>query len=214
MNDIFIVTSVINTGNVSWNYCKHRSLYGVEERYVQTLDTIDSIRKYSVDGKILLIEGGKLEENKLEQLKSLCDYLEYLGDDIETYNNCISSNCKGLGDSWLILKGLLYIKKSGQMYRNIYKISGRYQMNENYDPDNISMEKPTFNIDLKTFFFSVPYKLIDVFENNLIIIIQILRQYGYICLEELLPKSFHEKLLVETIGCQGFIAIDKTITQA
>jgi len=45
--DIFVITSVIDTGNLPWSYCPQRSLFSPEERVTQTIKTIESIRKYA-----------------------------------------------------------------------------------------------------------------------------------------------------------------------
>ena len=39
--DIFVITSVINTGNNRWSYTDIRSCYTPEERLAQTIQTID-----------------------------------------------------------------------------------------------------------------------------------------------------------------------------
>jgi ABC-type enterochelin transport system ATPase subunit len=51
------------------------------------------------------------------------------GEDDETEKNCILSNCKGLGDSWIIGKGLEFIRQNNIKAQNIYKLSGRYCLN-------------------------------------------------------------------------------------
>ena len=56
MNDLVLITSVINTGKVGWSYTQTRSSYSPEERYNQSLQTIDSIRKYLPGAKIVFLE--------------------------------------------------------------------------------------------------------------------------------------------------------------
>jgi hypothetical protein len=212
MTDIFIVTSVINTGNRSWSYYPKRSLFNPKERFEQTIKTLESIRIYSSKSKILLVEGGELEEDKYNQLKILCDYTYYLGDDPETKQNCILSNCKGLGDSWLIGKGLEFIKNNNLMARNIYKVSGRYRLNENFKSDNISNDLPTFvNVHPKTyctFCFSVPYRLLDDYYNIIKKVIDIMKVRTNISIEVLLPSYFDNKHVIKVMGAEGLIAID------
>ena len=211
INDIFIITSVINVGNISWSYFPQRSLFSPEERFNQTLESIRSIRKYSPNSVIILVEGGLLEESKLSIFKSMCDYVYYLGNNLDTKTICLLSNNKGLGDSWLILKGLEYIKNNNIIGRNIYKLSGRYIINENYNSNNISDTLPTFkrvndNCYI-TFFFSVPYSLLNTYENNVKEVINRIK-YSYECLEDILPNSFKNKHSLEIIGAEGLIAVD------
>ena len=209
--DIFLVTSVIHTGEVPWNYTPTRSLFTPEERFQQSLETIDSIRKYSPFAKILYVEGGKLESTQLEKIQTRCDYVHYLGEDQETKLHCIESNCKGMGDAWLISKGLQYIKENHIYGRNIYKLSGRYRVNENYTMNTISSKIPTFKKvnenSYITFFFSVPYTLLATFEKNITNVMNILRKNPFISIEDALPKSFTELHIVDQIGGEGIIAI-------
>jgi hypothetical protein len=214
VNDICILTSVINTGNISWCYSPKRSLFNTEERFQQTLKSIDSIRKYMPNTQILLVEGSKLEDEKLNIFKSQCDYVYYLGDDNETEKNCILSNCKGLGDSWIIRKGIDFIKQNNIKAQNIYKLSARYCLNENYIITNISTKLPTFKHVINniycTFFFSVPYNLLDKYEQIINHTIDIMKNRTDISLEIILPSLFENKYIVETIGCEGIIAIDES----
>ena len=214
INDIIIITSVINTGNVSWSYTPKRSLFNSEERFQQTLKSIYSLKKYMPNTKILLVEGGKLEDEKLTIFKSLCDYVYYMGDDEETYKNCILSNCKGLGDSWMTRKGIEFIENNGIRAKNIYKLSGRYCLNENYNCNNISNELPTFKHVIDnvycTFFFSVPYSYLSIYKNILDTVIDVMKVRTDISLEIILPEQFKNKNIVRTIGAEGLIAVDET----
>lgn len=214
LSDIYMITSVINVGNNPWSYFTKRSLFSEEERYQQTLKSIESIRKYSPKSNILLVEGSKLDDQKLNTFKTLCDYVYYLGDDTETEKNCILSNCKGLGDSWMIGKGLEFIKQYNITAQNIYKLSGRYSINENYNTDSISNKLPTFKHVIDdvycTFFFSVPYKLLDEYERIIKHIIDVMKIRTDIGLEIILPSLFLNKNSLETIGAEGIIAVDET----
>lgn len=215
ISDIFIITSVINTGNIGWSYFPQRSLFTSDQRFEQTLKSIKSIREYTKNSKIILVEASNISDNKYNKLIELCDYICYLGGDLETKNNCILSNCKGLGDSWLIYKGLEYIKNNKIKGRNIYKLSGRYELNNEYISNNISNILPTFrkisDDSYITFFFSVPFSLIELFEINILKTISIMKKSSYICIETLLPSYFKEKHIVEKIGCEGIIAVDTSL---
>ena len=213
-SDICIITSVINVGDIAWTYFHKRSLFSAEERYQQTVKSIESIRKYSPNTKILLVEGSKLDDQKLNNFKFLCDYVYYMGDDEETYKNCILSNCKGLGDSWMTRKGIEFIENNGIRAKNIYKLSGRYCLNENYNCNNISNELPTFKHVIDnvycTFFFSVPYSYLSIYKNILDTVIDVMKVRTDISLEIILPEQFKNKNIVRTIGAEGLIAVDET----
>lgn len=220
MNDIFVITSVIDTGNLPWSYFPQRSLFSPEERVVQTVKTIESIRKYAQEGsKILLVEASN-HPSAISVLKDKCDYFLDLSRDEETRKNCLESNCKGLGDSWLFFKGIEFLKNTivpifEASWRNIYKLSARYQMNEKYNVNNISNDLPTFkhheNDIYITFFFSVPFKKIDLLNDALLKTSEIMKHDSFICLEVILPSFFNEKHVIDEptkIGAQGVIAVD------
>jgi hypothetical protein len=215
MSDLFIITSVINTGDIGWKYSPKRSLFNSDERFQQTINTIDSIRQYSNGGKILLVEGSILDDYKLNHLKSLCDYVYYVGEDLETKNNCILSNCKGLGDSWMIGKGLEYIKNNNLIANNIYKMSGRYRLNNNFNVNKISNELPTFTHVIDnvycTFCYSVPFRLLDQYTLIVKEVIQVMKVRTDISLEIILPSMFREKYIVDIIGAEGIIAVDESL---
>ena len=67
--DLFVITSVINTGHNPWTYTMTRSIYNPQERLFQTIKTIESIRKFT-NAKILLVECSQLS-------KEWEDYLFY-----------------------------------------------------------------------------------------------------------------------------------------
>jgi hypothetical protein len=137
-----------------------------------------------------------------------------MGDDEETYKNCILSNCKGLGDSWMTRKGIEFIENNDIRAKNIYKLSGRYCLNENYNCNNISNELPTFKHVVDnvycTFFFSVPYRYLSIYKNILDSIIDVMKVRTDIGLEVILPEQFKNKNIVTTIGAEGLIAVDET----
>jgi glycosyltransferase involved in cell wall biosynthesis len=215
-DDIFIVTSVINTGDISWSYYHKRSIFTPEQRLKQTIETIESIRKYSSYSKILIIDASiTLNEDIKHILKSLTDYFYDVSYDNEVIQNCILSNCKGLGDATLILKGLQYLKDHNIKANNIYKLSGRYCLNNNYNKDNISTIMPTFKLaalpdSFCTFCFSVPFSLLNEYYDNVVKTIELFKTRSDICIETFLPSLFSKKHIIDTIGAEGFIAIDES----
>lgn len=62
MKDIFIITSVINTGSHHWSYTGIRSVFSPKERFEQTLKTIDSIRALKDDSLIFLVECSNIDK--------------------------------------------------------------------------------------------------------------------------------------------------------
>ena len=56
MKDCIIITSVVQTTDKPLTWSKSRSIYSHQQRFEQTLETIESVRKNMPDIHILLIE--------------------------------------------------------------------------------------------------------------------------------------------------------------
>jgi NAD(P)-dependent dehydrogenase (short-subunit alcohol dehydrogenase family) len=116
MKNCIIITSVVQTTNKPLNYSETRSIYSHQQRFEQTLETIESVRKYIANVHILLIECSPPSE-WMEQLKSKVDQFINLEFN-ETVNNSLE---KGLGEKTLLLHALSSLTEE---YAYIYKITG------------------------------------------------------------------------------------------
>lgn len=151
--NIFIITSIITASN---------KFITQEERYNQTLETIESIRKNTVNSYCILVEYSwkKLSESQRENLKRCVE------DFIDATEHHVSSN-KSLGDAYAWLLGLQRCKKLKKKNINsVTKISGRYTIGSNFDRSLFDHAKITFLYVPKgkcyvTVLFIVPIKLID-----------------------------------------------------
>jgi hypothetical protein len=56
MKDCVIVTSIVEISDAPIAYAPTRSLYSHQQRFEQTLETIDSIRRHLPEADIVLIE--------------------------------------------------------------------------------------------------------------------------------------------------------------
>lgn len=121
-----------------------------EERFQQTLETISSIRKKVPNSIILLTENSyhKLPEEYKDILSKNVDILIENYDDIilrRIYGNLEKSPDKmDFGKSLLETRGLILAfekiinEELFQKVHRIFKISGRYYLNENFDIDDYS----------------------------------------------------------------------------
>lgn len=211
MQDIFIVTSVIQTGSQPWSYFPTRSLFSEQERFDQTLQTIQSIRTYSPTSIILLVEASKTHDINKEQLKQSVDHFYDISNHENTHNYCIQSNCKGLGDAYILYKGLEYIKSLPEyqtnQLQNIFKLSGRYCLNSTFDRTTISNMDPTFRLGL-TILFSVPASLLYNFIEIVEKVIDTMKQTNMICIERYLPSFLTRICEIDHLGVEGYIAIE------
>jgi hypothetical protein len=211
MPDIFLITSVIQTGSQPWSYFPVRSLFSEQERFEQTLQTIQSIRAYSPTSIILLVEASKTSEMNKNRIKQSVDYFYDISDKRETIANCIESNCKGLGDAYIVQKGLEFIQqldeyKQGQI-QNIIKLSGRYRLNNTYKRELFSNILPTFRKSV-TILFSIPSSQFDVFQKQIHQTVEFMKTNNMTCIESYLPSLMSEVHYIDEVGVEGYIAID------
>lgn len=129
MKTVFIVISVINFNNSPLSYAAQRSIYSADERLDQTKKTIASIRQYSPESKINLVELGLTDV--AEDLHSLVDDYSFVGDK-KIVRLAVCSKFKGLGEAISLLYYFFNNKLSN--FDFIIKISGRYSLNANFSP--------------------------------------------------------------------------------
>lgn len=64
MNNIILITSVINTPNKPLSYSKTRSVYNRNERFEQTKKTIQSVKEKLPNIKIMIVECTDFNDNE------------------------------------------------------------------------------------------------------------------------------------------------------
>lgn len=156
MNKCIIITSIIEpTDNPLW-YCKVRSVYSKEERFNQTVETIQSIRKYMKDIDIFLVECSPHSE-MIDSLEGMVDGL------VNMYPNEFIRNRlnKGVGEAVMLLNGINCFVKD--YHSDMYKISGRYLINHMFDLAQFEDERITAKLSnewgcggMCTYFYKVP----------------------------------------------------------
>jgi hypothetical protein len=128
MKNIFIVTSCIqpNIGVVNF-----------EDRYIQTLETFDSVRRRTEDSLIVFIDSSvhPLEQSKLDVIKSKVDvFLDMTTNPSAQEIN--RHNLKSLGENFLLLNAIMYLKENFD-FKNIegrmFKLGGRVSLLDEFD---------------------------------------------------------------------------------
>lgn len=136
--NLVIITSVIKTLKKSLS-CSDKNIYK------QTLNTIDSVRKYYNNPYIVIIEGSNISELLENEIKSKVDY----------YYNI--SNKKNIDESYLLLNYLLsdHFNENKINFFSITKLSERYYFTEKI-------------INIYDYFDNIKYKKYDklIFKNN------------------------------------------------
>jgi hypothetical protein len=213
MPDIFLITSVINTGSAGWSYTNTRSTFSPQERLVHTLKTIETIRALPSHPTIVFVEGSELNETTKNQLIGAVDIFLDVHSDPLVKHACIESNKKGYGEAVKTRLAVEYILEKKIEFDRFFKISGRYWLNEKFSIESYSKTQYTFmpinnGENYLTVLYSVPFSLLDDFYKA---VCACCNSYinNNISLETILPsqcaKPFH---ILKPLGVSGYIAVD------
>lgn len=210
MNNIILITSVINTPNKPLSYSKTRSVYNRNERFEQTKKTIQSVKEKLPNIKIMIVECTDFNDNEKDFLVNNCDYILNLWEKKELHNNIFGTS-KSLGEGTMTIESLKYIEELKLEYQFLYKISGRYWLNENFKLDKIenNVFKKINNDENNVFtaLYKIDKKTVEKLVIFLINNIQNMRQFiGYEVLISQFVKNI-DKNLVDIIGLSGFVTV-------
>jgi hypothetical protein len=168
MKECVLITSVVHTTNNPLNYSETRSIYSHQERFEQTLETIESIKKYLPDANIMIVECSQ-NSSYIENLKSKVNHFLNL-----EFNESVNlKKEKGEGEATLLLNALTFLKDK---YDAIYKITGRYVLQPSFNKEDwLSQHGITacrtsqygMKDSIHTFFYKVPNKFINLFKKTL-----------------------------------------------
>jgi hypothetical protein len=217
LENITVITSIINIPDKPFSYTPIRSIYSRIERFEQTKYTIQTIKNKIPDNKIMVIECSELNEEENEYLNDNVDYF------INLYGNadlekCIFGLSKSLGENTLLLTAINYLKENNIEYNNFYKMSGRYWLTDNFNYDNFNNDKITYVRekndvkDVYTSFYKLNSKHIDLYVNFINTYKELLM--NCICAERFFVIFLHtvdecEKNQIEICGVAGYIAVWK-----
>jgi hypothetical protein len=127
---LVLITSALNPVKKPLSYINTRSIYSVEERFQQLLDTIKSVKNKIPDYYIVLVDASKHIEEYENILTKLVDkYYNFKENDI--IMNKVESPFKGLGEVYTMLGYLTSNDLSD--FDCLIKISGRYHLNNNFN---------------------------------------------------------------------------------
>lgn len=210
MTDLVLVTSVINTPNKQLSYSKTRSVFSRKERFEQTKKTIQSIKEKISNCKIILVECTDFNEEENNYFKDNCDYLVNLWND-KNLHDYIFGISKSLGEGIMTIKAIQYIQQLNLEYNYLYKISGRYWLNDNFSLN--SVESNIFKrIDNNpNNIFTALYKIDKESVNKLLyfLVNNIENMKNCIGFEVLIAHFIKniDKKLVDIIGLSGFVTV-------
>lgn len=133
MKPLFILTSALNT---------KFGVYNTEQRMAQTIDSVNSIKKYCPEAKIAIIEMAGTPPTE-DQLTAFYLHTNYV------FNYSLDENVQTIyhsTENWDIVKNttevmvfanaLEALMAQGEIakFDRIFKMSGRYQLTERFDP--------------------------------------------------------------------------------
>jgi len=126
-----LITSVIKTPPLPLSYTDTRSVFTPEERYNQTINTIESVRNKIPGVLICLVECSDLDTHHLLEITSRVDYFLNIFDNAELRSRVYSPS-KSMGEGTMTIEALKYIGEQGIKYSSFYKISGRYSLTDSF----------------------------------------------------------------------------------
>jgi mannosyltransferase OCH1-like enzyme/glycosyltransferase involved in cell wall biosynthesis len=210
--NLVIITSVINCVDKPLSYYHKRSIFTIEERYDHTLKSILSIKKYIPNVEILFCECSDMSEymNYEENIKNSVDYY-YNFNDISVIKKSVDSLYKGLGEAYILLNAFRQI---GKPYKNIFKLSGRYYLNDNFDYDvfnnnyqNIFTNWEKSDCSYCTVFYKINGVYLNIFKDALMNSITNLEEN--ISIECCIFKYFNKNImLVDKLNVSGCLATE------
>jgi hypothetical protein len=148
IENIILITSKIIVSNNNYTYVSTRSIYTPEERFTQTIDTINSVKKYFNNKyyKIILVDNSILNDEQNKILKANVDIF-ISRDKMENIDNETDIIMrKGIGESAQLNEVNKYLLNNNISFKNLFKISGRYLLNENFDYMNFNNNKNNFKL--------------------------------------------------------------------
>ncbi len=215
MKNLVLITSVIKTSKNPLRNNTIRSVYPEEERFEQTKKTIQSVKEYIPNSKILFIECSELTSEQEDYFKNNVDYyINYTND--KYVLSCTTSYSKSKGEGTMTIKAIEYIFENGIEFENLFKLSGRYYLADDFDYAKFDNDKIVIKRrinkyvnDVVTILYKLPKSFIndyhkyllsckDAFDND--------SDFEWLFKEFI--KNFNNKIFLETLGVNGLRSIN------
>ena len=216
--NVVFITSKIYVSDNAFSYINKRSIYTKDERFSQVIDTIKTIKNKIPYYYIILFDNSIFTKKEYYILNNMVNKFINITDNKEL--NYYTNDCeiKSLAE----LHQLKYIFKNFNekiRIKNIFKITGRYLINDNFDYKVYDNKHNIFkkNNNLKnieyyyTCFYKIHYYYIEKYKNNInecINKIKNIEKYKNYNLEEILPLEFNYDFKdVDELGIKSNIAV-------
>jgi hypothetical protein len=220
--NVVFITSKIHVSKNKFSYIDNRSIYTSEERLIQTIETIESIRKYIPDSYIILFDNSIFNPLEKSILKKLTDSFINIVDNEELNYYTDICEIKAFADisqQNAFLDLFLSDKNTDSLssIQHFFKISGRYLVNSDFDFNKYDNDKNIFKrnntIPKKEYFYTCFYKLdknmLMKYHDKLKMLLKInLNEWkGNLDCEVLLPNLIKESITEE----KGLLGITQRV---
>lgn len=134
MQNITLITSVIDPPDLPLSYTKCRSVFNKEERFAQTKKTISSIRKKIPNNKIFVVECSPVSETERNYFNEHADiFINIYDTGNKNLINRMYTKSKSMGEGTMTIIALQYLFDNNIKFDNFFKCSGRYWLNDSFD---------------------------------------------------------------------------------
>ena len=163
--NIVFISSKIYTSSASFTYTEKRSIYTTEQRFRQTVETINSIRKHIPNSFIILFDNSSFDIKEFNLLnKSVDVFINNQSDkNIQYHTNVNSTKLYGeLAQTAFVVK---YIEENlkHMKIQNFFKISGRYLINDTFDysryENTLNIFKKNATVTDRDYYYTSFYKI-------------------------------------------------------
>lgn len=162
MNNLVLITSIIDTPNKPLSYTPTRSIFTKEERFNQTKKTIQSVKTYIPNSKIFLVEYSILsKEEETYFIENVDHFVNIYDNSNDKIKNDLHSEFKARCEGTMTTFALNYIKNNNIQFDMFYKISGRYWLSNKFDYNKFNEEISVIHLieNNKNNAFTCVYKL-------------------------------------------------------
>lgn len=221
--NVVIVTSKIYTSNKPFTYSAERSIYSPEERLSQTIETINSIRSKIQNSFIILYDNSILNNDEYYSIVDRVDcFINHHNDNvINNFTNNSAHKLFGeIAQTYKILEYLTIFHKNMNI-KNLFKITGRYVMNEDFDYNKLNninniVFKRNTDVEDRLYYFTCFYKVnqnkIKLYQDVIFELFEDIKNghYEYEEWEVLLPNLLYGEFeTIDTLGITQRIAVWK-----
>jgi hypothetical protein len=220
--NVVIITSKIYVSDKKFSYIDKRSIYTPLERLEQVTDTIKSVKKFIPDYFIILLDNSKFTSEEINLLEQNVDIflnpkhipsLKYYTDE------CLYKAYGELNQTKILVDFIMHLIKNNVLEMiNLFKITGRYIINDDFNYEiynnNNNIFKINNNIIDRKYYYTCFYKISNInFQhyleqiNTLTEEVKNTSNYDNMDYEVFFPPKLNEIKLIETLGITQNISV-------